>query len=86
MIEEGERAFSKVLACVIDPLLATGSRPVARERALARRGEINALYASDIAAYGEDQVHVRPGIVDRIVGRMVECYVGEDAPEVMAAD
>ncbi|MEO1239788.1 MAG: GSCFA domain-containing protein [Pseudomonadota bacterium] len=35
---------------VIDPLLATGTRPVTRARALERRGEINALYGDGLAA------------------------------------
>lgn len=35
---------------VIDPLLATGTRPVTKARAVERRGQINALYADGLSA------------------------------------
>ncbi|MEL7461099.1 MAG: GSCFA domain-containing protein [Pseudomonadota bacterium] len=47
---------------VIDPLLATGTRPVALARALERRGEINALYGDGLAA--SDFVVITLGLIE----------------------
>ena len=53
---------SPALDGVIDPLLATGSRAVSRERALERRREINDLYAKGLAA--SEVVVVTLGLIE----------------------
>ncbi|MEL7344537.1 MAG: GSCFA domain-containing protein, partial [Pseudomonadota bacterium] len=47
---------------VIDPLLATGTRPVSRARALERRAEISALYRDGLAA--SDTVVITLGLIE----------------------
>lgn len=37
-----------------------------------------AVTSAGLSAFGEDQVHVRPAVVERIVCRMVEAYVGSE--------
>lgn len=60
---------------VIDPLLATGARAVTRERALARREEINALYASGLAA--SDTVVVTLGLIETWFDREAGVHLNE---------
>jgi hypothetical protein len=45
-----------------------------------------AVTSAGLAAYGEDQVHVRSAVVDRIVGAMTAAYVALDNAELLSGD
>lgn len=66
---------------VIDPLLATGTRAVARERAIERRGEINTLYGAGLAA--SEIVVVTLGLIETWFDHETGLHLNE-APQLRA--
>ena len=60
---------------VLDGLLATGSRPVPRPRALERRAQIRRLYAEGLAA--SDTVIVTLGLIESWFDRLSGLYLNE---------
>ncbi|PPB80744.1 GSCFA family protein [Albidovulum inexpectatum] len=66
---------------VLDSLLATGNRPVSRERALERRGQINTLYRDGLAE--SDTVVITLGLIEAWYDWEAELYLNEVPPRPM---
>ncbi len=64
---------------VVDCLLATGGRPVSRERAMERRNQINALYAKGLQA--SDTVVITLGLIEAWYDKDDGVFLNEMPPQ-----